>query len=257
MPCLSLTSHYDTAKLQLTICERPAEEAKVTKVTHQETREWELIVAFTETIVKPRSIEITGSTSAKIAKWLQNFDGTIQESEEVVTKKINDKLAESNTALQAECWQEAHDKALSCQGLMDIATKCDVARRRYENIVPNFPSIGSQCLSNISLARLKLGDAEGAYKNCRQIKLRVLPQRCLFDAHLREAMAAVASNHFPNAYRRFKAAHKISPSHPQPREELMAFEEHLIRETDVKQGIKSDTAINLAILRDVTKLLRS
>lgn len=251
---LSLTTHYDTAELTLTISETPAED---TKVTHQEAREWELVGAFTETIVKPREMWIFGYTSARIAKWLQNFDGSVQPSEEVVMKKITDKLDDSNMAIDAKCWQEVHDKALSCQGLIDVALKCDVDRQRYENLVPSFPTINSQCTSNIVLARLKLGNAKGALEKCLQIGWEVLPPDCLFNAHLRKAMAAAASRHFIVADSSFKAAYKMSPSHPQLREELEAFEQQLLKETDEKKGIKSNTPKNLSILQGVKNLLAS
>lgn len=254
---LSLTSEYDKAKLLLTVVERTADEAKDTTVYHQETREWELISAFTETLVTPKYLEIVGSTSAKVKEWKESFDGNTQKNEEAVMKMITDELDGSDAALEAGRWREAHDKALSCQGLIDIAIKCDVDRRRYENLVPNFPTITSQCTSNIALARLKLGDAKGAYEKCLQIGWEVLPSDCKLNAYLRKAMAAAASRHFIVADSSFKAAYKISPSHPQLRKELKAFEEQLLKETDEKKGINVNTPKLLPILQNVRNLLRS
>ncbi|KAI4125578.1 MAG: hypothetical protein LQ347_005334 [Umbilicaria vellea] len=254
---LSLTTYYDKAKVQLTFCARPGDEVRTISFAQHEAREWELIGPFAEALVKPRSVEIIGSRSVKVANFLRDFDGTIQKSDVVVVKIANDKLDESTTALQAECWQEAYEKAVSCIGLIDITLKCDVEGQRYANVVPQLESMLAQCMSNITLARLRLGDAEGAVRKSHQIIVDALPPDCKFDGILRQAMAAAAIDDLSIALWYFDAASKLSPSHPQLREELEAFKGRLSRKIEAMQNITPESLYYLATLRGSIDILDS
>lgn len=235
---LSLTSGFGMAKLKLTL--------GTLLGGGLEAREWRLLGPFTTPIAKPGSLEVIGSKTPRIAEWSENFDGNVQESDEVVKKVINDELEESDTALQAEKWQVAHDKALSCQGLMDVVNKCDVGRQKYSNLVLEFPTIIYRSLSNMARARLELGDASGAFKQSEQIQVEGLPANSWFDAYLLQAMVAAATKHYDEAMVHFKSAYEISRSDPQLKEDLRRFEEDLVK----------DSAGNKDILEEVRSLLR-
>ena len=220
---LSLTYGYATAKLKLTLS--PCK--KGVTLQYQEEREWKLLGPFTELPRRPRDLKVAGAESARVTQWRLKIDPTVDEK---VLELISNYRNESNTALQQGSWKLAQDKAYSCLGIIEAFIKCDPKipeHTRFKKCREILGNIPGDCVSNIVLVRLKLGDTQGALKKSEQIRLDELPTSSEFDTCLRQAMLCVALRQTERAMNRFKAAYVRSPSDPQLMEELEAFERRL------------------------------
>ena len=99
----------------------------------------------------------------------------------------------STAALKTHSWHEAHEQALTALGILDVFNKGDYEafqlNEGLEMTILENTMVGI-CLSNIALARLKLGDPEGAVKKVTQaMPLLRLVGQAKSVAFLRRAMA--------------------------------------------------------------------
>lgn len=258
---LSLTSGFENASLKFTMAPCPANSS----VRYREAQEWRFLGPFTELFAKPRSLDVVGIEPTRIDDLFQNFHESARGKDENVhlTKVIPGHWNESEKARQKKRWQEAHDEALTCLGLINVVHVHNTVRRRLYSVSAD---ISDDCLFNIIRTRLKLGDVDGADKMFRKLSLRSdSPERSLFIAHLLEAMVNAAKENHGDAISSFGQAHlmfriiSFVPSDPnleqlekELKEELNAFEKRLMQHTAVDDETRKN---NQKILQEVRKLL--
>ncbi|KAA6414593.1 MAG: hypothetical protein FRX48_01343 [Lasallia pustulata] len=221
---LSLSAGYSSAKLCLKMgkCGNASDDI-------QRSRELDILGPFTNPIGQPGNVAVEGCMTEEILTWAKNVNENGPTSSKVVQEIISDFLARSDELIECKSWHEAHDKALFCLGLIDIALKYDGRRPLYYmDIDDHLKRINSRCLSNMILARLKLNDAKGAFNKVIQLQddLANLRGKVEFStANMRIAMVNAKLERNRVAVDYFFFAYRHLPRDPQLIEELEAFQQ--------------------------------
>ena len=153
----------------------------------------------------------------------------------------------STAALKTHSWHEAHEQALTALGILDVFNKGDYEalplHEGFEMISLENTMVGI-CLSNIALARLKLGDPEGAVEKVTQaMPLLRLVGQAKSVAFLRRGMAYKAMGKPREAAEGFLDAVEYGSN---VESEAMAVVKHLML-----NGDPGDRAVRMALLANL------
>ena len=228
---LSLSAGYSSAELCLKMgrCGKASDDI-------QRSRESDILGPFTNPIGQPRKVTLEGCMTEEILTWAKNVNENGPTSSEVVQQITSDLLARSNDLIGCKSWHEAHDKALSCIGLIDIALKYDGrGPLYYTDITHPLKRTCSLCLSNMILARLKLNNAQGAFNKVVQLEGHLV--YLIWDvehstANMRIGMVNAKLGRNRVAMNYFYCAYRHSPRDPNVIEELQAFQQGMKEKKD-------------------------
>ena len=224
---LSLSAGYSSAELCLKMgrCGKASDDI-------QRSRESDLLGPFTSPIGQPGKVTVEGCMTEEILAWAKKVNENGPTSSKVVQEITSNLLARSNELIKCESWQQAHDEALYCIGLIDIALKYGTY---YTDLGNHLKRTTLRGLSNMILARLKLNDAEGAFNKVMQIEDHLPILRGEADhstASMRIGMvnAKLGNNRVAMDY--FFYAYRYPPRDSQLTKELQAFQQGMKEKKD-------------------------
>ncbi|KAA6411542.1 MAG: hypothetical protein FRX48_04822 [Lasallia pustulata] len=228
---LSLTAGYSSAQLCLKMgkCGNASDDIR-------RSRESDIVGPFTNPIGQPGRVTVEGCMTEEILTWAKEVNKNRATSSTRVQQIISDLLARSDESIELESWHEAHDRALSCIGLIDIALKYDAIQHLYYTDIYNYlRRTNALCLSNMILASLKLNDATLAFTYVIQIKDNLVDLRGevgLSTANMRIGMVHAKLGNNRDAMDYFSPAYHHPPQDPQVIEELQAFRQGMEENKD-------------------------
>ena len=216
-------------------------------VKEQKSRELRFLGPFTNPIGQARKLTVDGCITEEILDWTINFEKYRPRSSEAVQEIISKTLSKSNEAVKRESWKEAHDKALSGLGLIDVAFKYAFPRPFYRGILYDAINyIDPRDKSNMTLARLKLGDLQGALRKGNQINPKLLIGKGEYSTTaMRLGMVYAKLERSREAFDYFKSAYYDSRQDPQVFVELDAFKQHMEEKTSKEDRLLLESVFDL------------